>query len=267
MAAFTTWLILSSSVFCRADDPAGVALRGVATLAQDTWTLVSAPARLRTEHLPTVLTAAGATFLPAIIDRPLDDAIEGAASHDLDRTYDAVEPFGRVRASYIAGGTVLAAGLATGSDTALRAGAECVEAGLFTITLTSLLKNATGRLRPGETDDPFEFHPFDRGNAWPSSHAAQAFASAAVFTSYTPWWGDMLLLAGASTVAGFDLYDNRHWASDIAGGALLGWVIGRAVVKMHEESSGRKEGEQSVTFSTVGASPAAGTGLFVIVRR
>ena len=262
---FSIWIIPAIVSVCHAETPAELAVHGTETLARDIWAVVSAPARLRKDHLPVLLTAAGVAFLPAIIDRPCNDAIGGTTSRDLDRVYDAVEPFGRVRAAYIAGGIVLTGGLATGSKRAVRAGVECMEAGLITVTLTSLLKNATGRSRPGETSDPFIFHPFDRGNSWPSNHAAQSFATATVFSSYTPWWGDALLYAGASTVSVFDLYDNRHWASDIAGGAVLGWAIGRAMVQLHDCRKNDIPERYSITLGTVGI-PTNGTGLFMTAR-
>ena len=108
-------LLTAAPSQCHTDEPVDMAVRGAARFASDSWTLATAPARLRAEHLPTVLFATGVAFLPAIIDRPLNDAIDDASSRDLDKAYDAIESFGRVRATYIAGGTVFAGGLATGN--------------------------------------------------------------------------------------------------------------------------------------------------------
>ena len=85
------------------------------------------------------------------------------------------------------------------------------------------LKRLTNRTRPDG-----ERH---RSNSsFPSSHAANAFALAYVFSRRWPR-ASLMFLAGATLVALSRVYLNRHFASDVVVGALLGvvlaWVVAR----------------------------------------
>lgn len=83
------------------------------------------------------------------------------------------------------------------------------------------LKRATYRARPdGE---------HKRSNAsFPSSHAANAFALAAVFASRRPRWALVFYLLAAAV--GFSrIYLDRHFLSDVLVGAIIG-LLGAALV-------------------------------------
>ena len=72
--------------------------------------------------------------------------------------------------------------------------------------------------------------------AFPSGHAASAFAAASVLErhfGYRAWWP---ALAGASYVATSRLVDNRHFLSDVIFGAALGEAVGWTVVGRHGKS-------------------------------
>ena len=72
--------------------------------------------------------------------------------------------------------------------------------------------------------------------AFPSGHAASAFAAASVLErhlGYRAWWP---ALAGASYVAASRLVDNRHFLSDVVFGAALGEAVGWTVVGRHGRS-------------------------------
>jgi membrane-associated phospholipid phosphatase len=97
------------------------------------------------------------------------------------------------------------------------------------------LKYAVGRERPAG-GDPGEFRPFSPSNAWqsfPSGHAVVAFSMAtalAVEARSTP-----VTLAGytaASLVAWSQVYKDKHWTSDVVGGALVGAAASRAALAL-----------------------------------
>jgi membrane-associated phospholipid phosphatase len=111
---------------------------------------------------------------------------------------------------------------------------------------TSLLKGVLGRARPrivGDTvPDSFGvFRGFQHGNSYmsfPSGHATAAFAAAATVTSEAQrfWPGHSRLVApamyGGATLVGLSrMYNNAHWASDVALGAAIGTFSGIKVVR------------------------------------
>jgi membrane-associated phospholipid phosphatase len=119
-------------------------------------------------------------------------------------------------------------------------GTEAVMMGELT---SYAIKGLVGRGRPFVTiDDPDDFK-LGRGfgssqwRSFPSGHSTTAFAAAAAVTDETTlWWPKSTwivgpLMYGGATMVGLSrMYHNRHWASDVAVGALIGTFSGKKVV-------------------------------------
>jgi membrane-associated phospholipid phosphatase len=112
--------------------------------------------------------------------------------------------------------------------------------------VTSVLKEVAGRARPYVSADtnPSSFgflRGVHRGNAYlsfPSGHTTVAFAAAAVVTSESQrWWPKGIwfvapAMYGGATLVGLSrMYNNAHWASDVALGAAIGTFSGIKVVR------------------------------------
>jgi membrane-associated phospholipid phosphatase len=69
--------------------------------------------------------------------------------------------------------------------------------------------------------------------AFPSGHAATAFAAAAVLERHLGYRGSWPALAAATYVATSRLVDNRHFLSDVIFGAAIGEAAGWTVVGRH----------------------------------
>jgi undecaprenyl-diphosphatase len=101
------------------------------------------------------------------------------------------------------------------------AGVATARLAILTLVPTNLvvegIKRGVGRTRPdGERK---------RANSsFPSSHAANAIAIAAVFSSRWRRLGPVFWLA-ALVVAGSRIYLNRHFLSDVLVGAAIGWLF------------------------------------------
>ena len=104
-------------------------------------------------------------------------------------------------------------------------GFDLLRAQMVTQTLVLGVKQAVRRDRPtGECC------------AFPSGHAASAFAMAAVLERHLGYRASWPALAVASYVAASRLVDNRHFLSDVVFGAALGEAAGWTVVGRHGRS-------------------------------
>ena len=124
-------------------------------------------------------------------------------------------------------------------------GLHGTEAIVLSGAITGLLKDVAGRGRPYVSADtnPHDFHigrGFGNGGykSFPSGHATAAFAAAAAVTSESRrWWPHQQWLVapvmyGGATLVGLSrMYNNAHWASDVALGAAIGTFSGIKVVR------------------------------------
>lgn len=100
------------------------------------------------------------------------------------------------------------------------------------------IKQATQRPRPSSGEAPTTWDgPSLRttDSSFPSIHAQSAFSIAAVFAeeySDTPLVPP-LAYGLASFVCLSRIYSNKHWSSDVFSGAIIGYFVGKAVVRYH----------------------------------
>ncbi len=124
-------------------------------------------------------------------------------------------------------------------------GLHGTEAVLLSGAFTDLLKGVAGRARPFVTVDT-NAHDFRLGRgfgngqyqSFPSGHSTAAFAVASTVTSESQrWWPKQTWLVapvmyGGATLVGLSrMYNNLHWASDVALGAAIGTFTGIKVVR------------------------------------
>src|SRR2546425_293361 len=101
------------------------------------------------------------------------------------------------------------------------------------VLVDDVLKPALGRPRPFQALPDLVPHlvPWPRNASFPSGDVAGAFAATVAFTAFRPWargW----LFGLASLVALERVYFGLHWPSDVAGGAVVGAVVGRLAVEI-----------------------------------
>jgi membrane-associated phospholipid phosphatase len=132
---------------------------------------------------------------------------------------------------------------------------HAAEAVGITTVGTQIVRIAVGRSRPFVTgdDDQFDFKPFKGRDSQayrsiPSLHAAASFATAAVLTGETHRRRPGLVKVvapvsfAAATLPGLGrMYADKHWASDVALGAVWGTMIGIATVRWHHEHDDRMD--------------------------
>jgi membrane-associated phospholipid phosphatase len=181
------------------------------------------------------------------VDRAFAERLQSPATQESRALRDASAGLNWLAspgAFYIGGALYIGGSLARQSEAA-DLGKHGLEALVIAEVLTSGLKALGGRARPyvSSTDDPDDWR-LGRGwrnsayRSFPSGHAASAFAAAAVITSEAgrwcgrrcTWLVGIPMYAGAALVGASRMYGNKHWASDVVGGAAIGTLAGLRVV-------------------------------------
>jgi hypothetical protein len=141
------------------------------------------------------------------------DQVAAVARHMGQPEVFAAVPLGMIGAGLLADGPAL-------REAGERVTASVAVAGV----LVTGLKLVVGRLRPSQSTDPYRFKPFSGSDAFPSGHATMAFALATALGDEIggPGIARAGLFAAATATAWSRLNDNRHWLSDVLGGAALG---------------------------------------------
>jgi membrane-associated phospholipid phosphatase len=205
------------------------------------WT---SPARLRNKDVfPLIAMAAGTTFLIAG-----DEAIRGgfqtyAEDHPwVGDVSPVVTQLGGL-AGFATAGAFYGVGLLIRDDRAKETGYLAGSAILQAMLVDNVLKILTGRQRPYVADGedhwggPAAYFKGSAGDsaAFPSGHSATAFALATVVSMQygRRAWVPVLAYTLAAGVGLSRMALDRHWASDVFVGAIVGHLIGRLVVRDH----------------------------------
>ena len=101
------------------------------------------------------------------------------------------------------------------------------------------------------------FDPFSSDASFPSGHTTQAFAVASVIAAHDGrLWVSVVSYGIAGSVGLARIHEDAHWASDVLAGAILGTVVGNAVVKVNGRMRERISGPEAAGPSpTVTLSP------------
>ncbi len=209
----------------------------------DTAHVVSAPARWdATDWTTAALSTAGVGGMTAL-DGVIQTGVRRVRTRAADAAAKIVEPMGSYGSVGVLGAFYLA-GTVGGDERARSTAIDGLSASFITsILFVPAIKTTIGRARPSAGDGPYEYSAFnlnDTRHSFPSGHTAQAFAVASVIaTHYDPVWVKVAAYGTASLVGLARIEQDRHFASDVLAGALLGTAIGRTVASFNEE--GRTE--------------------------
>jgi membrane-associated phospholipid phosphatase len=165
------------------------------------------------------------------------------SSSALRGTADGVEMIGSPGA-IVFGGSLYAVGLIARKRTVADLGWHTLEALAVSGQVTSALKGLFGRSRPYAADGDARDFDFGGGfgntdrRSFPSGHTSMAFTFASVVAEETSHrWPrahrviSPLAYAAATGVGLARMYNDKHWASDVALGAAIGTLSGRLVVR------------------------------------
>jgi hypothetical protein len=167
----------------------------------------------------------------ALLDGTVRDAERRDHSHLADQVAKDFEPLGNAAAFGVLSAFYLG-GLITDDARAKAVGEDGLIASLIAGgIITPALKLASGRTRPRDATQTFEFKPFSGASSFPSGHTTEAFAVASVIAAeYDSGWIKGISY-GTATLVGFArVHHQAHFLSDVTAGALIGAGVGRSVV-------------------------------------
>lgn len=170
----------------------------------------------------------------AIIDAPVRKAM---LRHHGNNKY--MREINRLGAEYSLGvlGGFYVAGAVLDDDTAVSVAQDGLAASIIASGIvTPALKFTIGRSRPNQNAGRYDFHPFSGSASFPSGHATQAFAVASVVSAHYDNLLVKIAAYGLATGVGVArTYYDAHHTSDVVAGAIIGTVVGHAVVEHNQK--------------------------------
>jgi membrane-associated phospholipid phosphatase len=181
---------------------------------------------------------AGATGALILLDEEIrdfwQDDLRGSTSDGASDVFRQFGAFGNLALGSL-GAYALAE--AFGARREKAASLLALESIVLSSTLIAGIKVLSGRERPEDEADALAFEGLPNGgidDAFPSGHSGRAFAMAAVVSEiYGPEhpWVPWLAYPIAAGTALSRVNDDRHWASDVFLGGVLGTLVGKLVVR------------------------------------
>lgn len=212
-------------------------VQGFKILGGDFLYLLTSPLRPTVEGVLTAGAVGAGIAGLSLLDRDIRDT---AGNHRHDRlgdVADAVSQLGNapVLLGLNVAGIVAGEGIReySGDRTHLDNALVATEAQLLALVFSEGIGYATQRSTPRESRDPFTFK-LGR-SSFASSHAAETFAVATVLADRYGWGVGTVAYTTATLVGASRIIQERHWASDVAAGAALGWAIGHSLSRRRAE--------------------------------
>ena len=212
--------------------------KGIQATIEDARALATAPLRMDREDLLATggaLAVVGGFFAA---DHGIRDLVQRNTTAKVLDVADGFNTFGSAGVLLGLNAGVIALGVAKqsygGSSHLKDAGLISLEAELFAVAATTALKELTGRATPDKGQGTTHFRPFSGfDTSFPSTHAAASFAVASVFAErFEPPVG-WVAYGLASAVAVSRVYTDKHFASDVVAGGLIGWGLGKFLSRRH----------------------------------
>ncbi len=160
-------------------------------------------------------------------------------THDVSRV---AEKYGNAGVTTAALGATYLTGLLVKNEKAKYTALVALKTTLISGAIAQVAKNIFHRARPYQQPDKAAWYGPKLGGrykAFPSGHTTTAFALATTLSAVfkeEKWVGiaaySFAALAGASRI-----HDNKHWASDVFAGALLGHFVARGILRNEKANS------------------------------
>ena len=215
----------------------------VSLCLNDAKKMTLAPLNWDKHDLANVTLATGATVFIAMYDEQLQNFVSKNQNNGLEKVCrNVISPFGNGLYSLPVVGGIYLSGLINGNEFDKKMAILALEGFVFSAGLATGTKILSGRERPNDSGignaynfrGPFNDFPAD--GSFVSRHASIAFTLATILSKgygVEKKWVTVIAYSMASMVALSRSYQQEHWASDIVGGAILGYVTGSFVFDLN----------------------------------
>jgi membrane-associated phospholipid phosphatase len=178
-----------------------------------------------------------------LLDNRLHDASQRSRTTSRDDAAVTIQKFGAEYSFAVLGGFAVV-GFAAKDRAAMNIAVDgLLASAIASGVVAPVSKLAVGRARPNAGEGPDSFAPFSSNASFPSGHTTQAFAVASVIAAHDGrLWVSVVSYGLAGSVGFARVEQDAHWASDVLAGAILGTVVGNAVVKVNDAIRAKRAG-------------------------
>jgi membrane-associated phospholipid phosphatase len=198
---------------------------------QDAGALIrDADARLPLYALGSLAILAPATLLDESVSEEVREDYRGGFAHYLNVANELGGPRVLIPVAGIFGASLL-----TDDQRFQDAAFTSLQSAVYAAAVNFTIKTVAGRARPHQGEGPFKFDPFSGNSSFVSGHTATAFAVLTPWAMYYPGpltYGLLALGAGGTGVA--RIARDRHWATDVAAGAAIGFLTAYWLSERHQ---------------------------------
>jgi membrane-associated phospholipid phosphatase len=200
-------------------------------LISDQKPLWTSPARIKKSDLKWIAPLAAGTAFLFTQDSSISHHFDNKTS--LQNTSLKVGTVGSIT-PWAVPGAFLALGKVTGNDRMADTGKKGFQAAIYSEAVMQAIKLLTDRARPGDGGNG---HFWSGGDAFPSGHSMEAWALAKVISDE---YSDKPIVkigmySFATAISLSRITAQKHYPSDVLVGSALGYLIGKFVMRDHQQ--------------------------------
>jgi membrane-associated PAP2 superfamily phosphatase len=214
---------------------------------EDTKHVLTSPFHWKGQNLVTFTTLSVGTFELMLADRDFQEFVQKRRNSTTNRISKWTDRYTQRVTNLTIGGLYLG-GIIFHSQKAKETAVLCLESVALAEEITYGIKHLVGRTRPFGNKGAFHFDPLklpppSSSLSFPSGHATCAFALTSVIAQQYHNIPLSIGLYGCATVVALGrLNNNVHFLSDVFWGGVIGFSVGRSLVKFNKTNSSEEVG-------------------------